>query len=261
MSLPKFNPLAKRLAVICAGIVALILVIMAVLPYFFKDQINQSLKEAINKNIQGQVDYSDINLSFFRHFPSLTASIEDVRVKGAAPFHDSTLIQAKEISVGVNLLSLLGSKVVLDKFLVSDGRIHVLVDSIGAANYNIYTATDNDKGSEEEGSSDSQMRFHLLQLKNIDLVYRDASIPMEITAKNLNYEGRGNLTSAVFDLQTRAQIEAFTFVLDKEEYVSNKSIDARLLTQINTNDLSFVFEKNDIKINRLPVRFRGILLF
>jgi AsmA protein len=37
----------------------------------------------------------------------------------------------------------------------------------------------------------------------------------------------------------------------------NKKVDADLITKINVNSLSFVFEQNDLRINQLPVDFKG----
>lgn len=245
---------------VLGGLIAIALISMAVIPYFFKDQINASIKEIANKNISGELQYNDIELSFFKHFPSLTTSITDVKLKGAHPYRDSTLLDVKEISLGVDIWSLFSKKVILDKFIVSEGRINLLVDSTGAANYNIYVSNDSTTAS-DNSNAESHIAFKLLKLKDIDLHYHDASIPMNIEAKNFDYEGRGDLTSSIFDLQTAAKIESFTFVFDNEKYVDSKSIDAKLITQINTNDLSFIFEKNDIHINKLPVRFKGAFAF
>lgn len=251
----------KRISYILTGLIATIVAAMLILPYFFKDQINNTLKEIANKTINGTLDYRDVNVSFFTHFPSLTTSVHDVQLKGSAPYQDSTLLALKEVSIGVDLMSLFSDKIVLDKLILSEGKINVLVDSLGAANYNIYNSTDSTNQKSSSDSTGGQIAFKLLRLKNVDLHYFDASIPMQIEAKNINYEGRGDLSSSIFDLKTDAKIEAFSFTFDNEKYVEHKSIDAQLITRINTNDLSFLFEKNDIRINQLPVRFKGAFAF
>ena len=251
----------KKIAYILGGLIAIALIAMLTLPYLFKDQINTAVKKTINENINGELHYADLHISFFKYFPSLTTSINDVKLKGSAPFADSTLIDVSEISLGIDISSLFKDKIVLDQFIVANGKINVLVDSTGAANYNIYTNTDTTQTNDHDTSDAVQLAFKSLKLKNIDLTYSDASIPLIMEAKNFDYEGKGDLTSSIFDLQTHADIESFTFIFDNEKYVDNKSIHADLITQINTNDLSFVFEKNDILINKLPVRFKGAFSF
>lgn len=261
MSSQKYIKVIKKIAYSIGIFIAIILLAMLIIPNFFKDQINASIKEIANKNINGELQYSDIDLSFFTHFPSLTTSIHDVKLKGSAPFQDSTLLDVKEISLGLDLFSLFQDKITLNKFIVSEGKINILVDSTGAANYNIYASTDSTSADNESEDSSTEIAFKLLKLQNIDLRYQDASLPMLIEAKNFDYIGKGDLMSSIFDLETEANIEAFSFTFDNEKYVDQKSLHARLITQINTNNLSFIFEKNDILINKLPVRFRGSFAF
>ena len=52
-----------------------------------------------------------------------------------------------------------------------------------------------------------------------------------------------------------------SFTYDKSEYLKNKKVKADLITKINTNSLSFIFEKNDLVINKLPVEFTGFFDF
>jgi len=39
--------------------------------------------------------------------------------------------------------------------------------------------------------------------------------------------------------------------------LKNKKVNADLITKINTNSLSFIFEENNLKINKLPIDFVG----
>lgn len=261
MQLHKYLPILKKIGFAILGLLSISLITLITIPYLFKSQIKSGLQELVNTHIRGELKFNDVNISFFTHFPSLTASIQEVQLKGSLPYQDSTLLEAKEVSLGIDFMSLFSDKIVLDKFMITKGHINVLVDSTGAANYNIYVSNDSIQEDAEKEKNTNQIAFKLLQFKNIDLRYHDASIPMKIEALNLNYEGRGDLNSSVFELKTKAKIESFTFEFDKEKYVDQKSINASLITRINTDDLSFIFEKNDIIINKLPVAFKGSFAF
>lgn len=261
MPINNIRPLIKRIAFLIGGIITIAFIALLIIPYAFKDQINTTIKRVANEHIDGELTYSDIQISFFKHFPALTTSITDVKLKGSAPFADSTLLDVKEISIGLDVSSLFKEKIVLEKFIVSDGTINILVDSTGAANYAIYNSSDTLENTSSEQDTAMQMAFKLLKFENIDLHYTDASLPMQVHAKGFNYEGRGDLMASVFDLETSAQIKSFSFIFDNESYVDQKSIDAELVTRINNKDMTFIFEKNDIQINKLPVRFKGELGF
>jgi uncharacterized protein involved in outer membrane biogenesis len=91
------------------GIVLLILVIAAIaLPMIFKDKITAIAKTEINKNLNAKVDFKDVNISLFRHFPRLAVGLENLEVTGLDDFAKDTLIAAQRIDVALNLMSLFG---------------------------------------------------------------------------------------------------------------------------------------------------------
>ncbi|HEV2086436.1 MAG TPA: hypothetical protein VGR09_15275, partial [Gemmatimonadales bacterium] len=72
----------KRLLTILCGVIALLLVLLLVLPLLFRDRIAQRVKTAVNQNVNARVDWSDIGLSFFRHFPNLTLTLDGLTAVG-----------------------------------------------------------------------------------------------------------------------------------------------------------------------------------
>jgi hypothetical protein len=58
---------------------------MFVTPFIFSDKIKEEIKKTANKKLAGEMNYSDVNVSFFKHFPSLTLSLNDFKLNGSAP--------------------------------------------------------------------------------------------------------------------------------------------------------------------------------
>src|SRR4051812_49420344 len=96
-------PMLKKIAKITGITLAVLIVILFVAPFIFKSKIIAIAKEQINKNINAKVDFKDLNLSFFRHFPRVSVALEELQVVGHDEFAKDTLISAKEIDVAVNL--------------------------------------------------------------------------------------------------------------------------------------------------------------
>ncbi|MGK4567780.1 hypothetical protein [Flavobacterium sp. 3HN19-14] len=68
-------------------------------------------------------------MSFFTHFPSLTVSLDDLSLTGSAPYRNDTLLKARQVAFGINLMKLLFSnEVKIDKLYVSDAFIDVKVN-------------------------------------------------------------------------------------------------------------------------------------
>ena len=65
------------------------------------------------------------------------------------------------------------------------------------------------------------------------------------------------MSKDVFDLYSKAKIDKLNLLYDNEPYLMNKKVNADLITKVNVNSLSFIFEQNDLKINNLLVDFKG----
>ncbi|WP_284652786.1 AsmA family protein [Flavobacterium terrisoli] len=233
-----------------------ILLLLFLMPILFPGKIAEEVKAFANKKLNGELDFKEANLSFFNHFPSLTLTLTDFSLKGSAPYQKETLLSANEVSFGIDLSSLVfDKKVNIDKIYVSNAFINVKVNEKGEANYNVYIS--DSKETEKDTTSNTALRLEKIAILNTHLVYDDRSTKMLIDARGFEYIGNGDLDKAIFDLYTEAKIESFDFTYNGEQYLKNKKVNADLITKINTNSLAFIFEQNNLKINKLPVEFKG----
>lgn len=236
-----------------------ILLLLFLLPMLFPGTIAEQVKTLANKKLDGELSFKESKLSFFRHFPSLTVSLDEFALKGSSPYKNDTLVAAKEIGFGINLKSLIfDGNVNIDEIFVSDGLINVKVNEKGQANYNVYISDEKEVSTDTTATS---IRLERIDIKNIKLNYNDISAKINIAAKGFNYIGKGNLDESIFDLYTEAKIDSLDFTFDGKTYLKNKKVDADLITRINTNSLAFVFQQNDLKINKLPISFIGKMNF
>lgn len=237
-----------------------IILLLFLLPYLFPGFVSSKIRQWARHSIRTELTFSSARLSFFRHFPALTLTLYDVRLKGSAPFPDQELIDAREISLGVNLSSIF-SEVDIDKIFLTDAYINVQTDSTGHANYNIYISKKTNAPAQPADSAGASLKIQQIIIENSRVVYNDRSLPMLINARGFNYQGSGDLSKDVFDLNTHMQVDSIDFYYDKMPYFLSKKLDAELVTRINTNSLAFSFEKNNLLINQLPVEFIGRLSF
>ena len=235
---------------------AVILGLLFLTPILFADQIKEQIKKTANERLSAELNYSDVSVSFFHHFPSLTLTLNDLKLNGSAPYKNEKFITAKEVSFGINVASLIFSKSVkIDQIYLSDSFINVKVNSNGEANYNVYKSTS--QASASKDTTDTALKLERIEILNSKIIYDDKSTKVHFDAFGFNYLGKGNLDKAVFDLYSKAKIEKLNIVYENEPYLMNKQIDADLITKVNVNSLSFFFEQNNLKINQLLVDFKG----
>lgn len=246
-----------------AGItIGSMLSLLLILPYLFPKTIAEGVKNWTNININGKINFTKINLSFYNHFPSLTLTLHDFSLKGSNPYPNDTLIAADEIAFGVNLYSVFfESRVMIDQVYLDDAKLNVQADEKGNANYNILKTEEEKKKTNTNDSSSANLKIKKIQITNCHLVYNDRSIPLYLNAKGFDYTGTGDLSNAIFDLKSKLDIDALDFRFDGEEYLREKKINAELVTQINTNSLALIFRRNDLRINKLKLDFSGDFKF
>lgn len=239
----------------CGITLAVLLSLLLITPYVFSDKIKEEIKKTANKKLNGEINYSDARVSFFSHFPSLTLSLDNLTLYGSAPYKNEKFITAKELAFGINISSLIFSKSIkIDEIYLSNSLINVKVNKKGEANYNVYIA---EEETDEKDSKQTAIKLNKIEINNSQIIYDDQSSKIHIDAFGFNYLGNGDLNKDIFDLHSKAKIAKLNIVYENEPYLMDKKIDGDLITQINTNSLSFVFEQNDLKINKLSVDFKG----
>jgi AsmA protein len=233
-----------------------ILILMFLLPVFFPGFVAGKIKKWTNNAITTQLDFSSARLSFFNHFPSLTLTLHDVSLMGSAPYANDTLLKADELAFGINLGTVFSKSISIDEIYLDDADIFVKVNKEGEANYNVYKSGKKQKAASTDTSGTS-LNIEKIQISNSNIIYNDLSIPMLISARNLNYTGKGNLSKAIFDLSSTINIASFDFGYNGTQYIKTKKLAGNLITRVNTNSLALEFERNDLLINTLPVNFIG----
>src|SRR6478752_5502352 len=100
---------SSRIAAIAATSVAVVLALLAVLPLLFGDRIAQRVQVEVNRNVNARVSWRSASLSFFRNFPNLSLSLDDLSIVGVGRFERDTLAAIPHLRVVLNLGSVLRS--------------------------------------------------------------------------------------------------------------------------------------------------------
>ncbi|CAD0009310.1 AsmA family protein [Flavobacterium salmonis] len=255
----KLKHISLKIAKISGIVIASVLLLLFLIPLLFPGKVASEVKKIANERLDSKIEFSRSRFSFFTHFPSLTVSLDDVTLTGSTPFKKDTLLKAEQVAFGINIKRLLfDNELKINKLYVSKADINLMVNQKGQANYNIYIARKDikkDTSTTEEGTA---IRLERIDLKDCHVRYNDRSAKILIDAKGFNYIGKGNLSEDIFDLNTDAKIDNIDFYYDRTAYLRKKELRADLITRINTHALSFILQKNELKINKLPLEFTGL---
>ncbi|MFV0484536.1 MAG: AsmA-like C-terminal region-containing protein [Bacteroidales bacterium] len=251
----------KKLFKILGISIVAIFVLLLVLPSFLKGKINNIAKKEMNKMLNAETTWGDMDLSLVRNFPNASAGLHDFTIVGKAPFAGDTLASVKEARVVINILSLFGDNIEINKVIVDEPNINLLINKDGKANWDIYiSGTDVDSTEEtEDDSSESSTGLNLdeVSLNDGKIVYNDDMGNMNILANNINISLSGGLQATQSTIKTKTSIGDFTFAMDGSEYASNIGIGSDLELEMNSETGRFDISKGNVKINELTLKALG----
>ena len=241
----------KKILIIFVSFIPLLAASAFAIPFFFKDKIQAKINQEIQKKINATVYYKNFDLSLFKNFPQLTLSLSGFGVVGKSSFTNDTLIQAKEFSFSADVKSILsGDKIEVYSIDLQSPKILIKTLRDGSSNYDIYK-TDSLQAQQAETSAKSNFKINIQSWKMNDgqIIYKDFLKNAYVSLQNITHEGSGDITSEVYDLTTKTDIEKATIEYGGTNYLSDKKVAATLKMSIDQGNKKYTFKDNYLTIN------------
>ena len=239
------------------GLVLLILILLISIPLLFRDKIKEKVVNVINESVEARVSFGDYKLGFFRNFPNLTFSLENLSVAGVGKFEGDTLAAARSINLVFNLSSLFGREGYEVKSVIIEGAgIKTLVLEDGSANWDIMT--DSEEG-EAEVESDSGVKILLKEVKLLtsSVSYIDRESDISAWLGNVNGSLSGDLAGSKSNLAIALESDDFDFVMDDLNYINSARATALVNVLADIDSMIFSLRENSVTINDLLLNFAG----
>jgi len=239
------------------SIILLVLIAAAfAAPYLFKSQIVKLVKDAINKNINAKVDFKDVDISFFRHFPKVAVGLDELQIIGKDEFAADTLIAAKRIDAALDIMGVIkGSDITIYSVNVESPRIHAIVNKDSVANWSIMKPDTTTKTVTD--AKPYKMALQQYAIHNAYISYKDATAGIGTEIVNLNHEGSGDFTSDIFTLKTTTKADAITVIYGGVSFISNAAAEVDADIQVDNKTNTYGFNTDKILLNNLKVTSKG----
>lgn len=225
-------------------------------PYFFKGTINEGIKEVANNYVKTEVEFQNIDISFFKHFPKLTVTLENSSIKASNPFKNENLIDAKEIALGVDVKSLFADKIIFNELYINQANINLKIDSLGRNNYDIIFPSEEVEKDNESGVG---LSLNDIKINESNFIYNDQSTKVVLDLKGFNYDGFLDFKDNIITIDADTDIKNSLFKLDKDTYVKNLPLKGKIKSTIDLNTLSFDFTDNQLVLGQFPFSLKGSL--
>ncbi len=245
----------KKFLKIIGIIFIVIIILMLVLPLFFKGEIEGIVKKEVNKKITATLNFSSVGLNMFEHFPDFTLSINNISVVNKAPFEGDTLLSANSFKTTVDIWkAVFGGQIVIKGLSVDKPNIYIYVLKDSTANYNIYESTGK---SADTSKSNFNVALQSYSINNANIAYIDQTSGMVVAMKNLNHSGSGDFTQDNFNIDTKTTIDELTFENKGIAYLNKVKAALNLTLNADVPAKKFTLKENELSINNLKLKFDG----
>ncbi len=244
-------------------IILILLVAAAFLaPVIFKDQIIELIKTESNKQLNAEIDFEDVSLSFFRDFPNLSVGIQNFSLTGIDEFDDLPLAQAKRIAVSVDVWSLISPSrpITIESASIDNPKINIMVLNNGKANYDIARSSNQPFDPTQEDSSGSiNLSLKQYDITEAKVTYEDRSTDLDLFIEGLNHSGSGNYSNNIFNLAAHTDIKSIDLTYGITQYLKEVQLNWDATLAIDQNQSKYTIEENTLAINALALDLDGFV--
>ena len=237
-----------------------ILLLLIAIPFAFQSKIKEIVKRTINENLNAQVEFSDVNLSFIRSFPQAQVDVSDLVITNFEPFKDETLATAKSISINMPIKELFKKAsegpIVINKINIDEALITLITNKRGETNYDILKDKDEKENTTENSSTGFTLDVKDYSIDNSAVTYLDESSNTTFYITELNHYGKGTFSENVSELETKTETR-ISLKIDSTDYLSNNELKLDALIDLDLENNKYTFKENNAFINQLPLKFQG----
>jgi len=242
-------------------LVVLVLVIIAMftVPYFYKDKIADMAKTELNKQVNANVEFADVDLSFFRNFPQVSLGVYGISVTNLP---SDTLLTIDGLYVTVGLFSVFKDDVVEIKSIEVDRPYLVLkVNKQGKTNWDVIKEGEEEGSAEEKPTEEVVLVLKKVRLKGGEIRYRDNESDMSFYMNNLDAVLSGKFTESRTNLDLKLNSEAVSVIYEGVKYLNNISMKFNADIDANLKDEIYNLKNNSLFLNGLHLNFEGSLAY
>lgn len=244
------------------GIMLLLLIgLIIAVPFFLEGKIADIIKNKVNQNINATLDFDEAQLSLIKSFPNAYVDLKGVSLVNKAPFIGDTLFCARDIELDMSIKELFKSTdepIGIKKLTLNGARLHVKVDTLENANYDIALKDEGGTSSDEGPSNNFSFDLQEYIINDAEIIYDDFSSGMHLVVTEMNHAGAGDLSLENAELKTKTDA-LVSFEMDSTRYLNKNKVALDALIGINLTEDKYSFLENRALVNQLPLEFDGFI--
>jgi hypothetical protein len=249
----------RKLAIIAAGALLLLIVAMILAPVVFRGPLEGRVKRAVSEGLNARVDWQRVDLSLLRDFPNASLRLHDLTVAGVDRFERDTLIAVPRFALSLNLRSVLASvrgrgPLQVRSVEVTAPRVRLLVLEDGTANWQI-TKPKADAAAQPSRALD--LSLEQLDLRDAQLTFENRKSGLIASVAGLDHTLKGDFAKQRFDIETHTSVDTVSVRFAGIPYLNDVRIVLEASLAADLAQKTFTLRDNRIRINELELAAEG----
>ncbi|MGN6392463.1 MAG: AsmA family protein [Gemmatimonadales bacterium] len=251
-----------RLLAIVGGVIAVLLVLLLVLPFLFRGTIESRVKTAVNQNVNAKVDWRDVGLSFFRDFPNLTLTLDDLTTVGVGKFQTDTLAAMRHFRVSLSLPSVISNAmggsgpIVVRTVELDQPRLRLIALEDGTANWDI---TKPAPAAQPEAKASKPMAVSLrrLQISGAAVAFDNRKARLVANVVGYDQTLSGDFSQTQVGVQTKAGADTVSVTFAGIPYLNRVRLALDADIQADLAKKAYTIKRTQLGLNDLQLGVTG----
>ena len=249
-----------RILAAAGTLLVLLLALLLVLPLLFRDRIAQRARLEANRNLNAHVDWRDAGLTFFRDFPNLTLTLDDLTAAGVGRFQGDTLAAVRHLRVVLDLASVLGNltggrPIVVRAVELDQPCLSLIALEDGTANWDI---TKKAPAAEPQAAAKPvAISLRRFEISDGAVAFDNRRAKLQATLRGYNQSLSGDFSRDLVGIQTKADADTVSVTFAGIPYLNRVALGVTADVKADLARKSYTLQDTELRLNDLRLGVSG----
>ena len=246
----------KKLLTGLGVLLLLVIALLVLIPYLYKDEIIEYTRSYLSENIEGSVTFSNASVSLIKDFPNLHVGLSGLSISGRDSLNHP-LYKSDQTSFSVDLISLWkkDETAQIGKIFLDRPVVNIFIDSTGSANYSVISGNDDSDAEADDGVYD--ISFDDVEISDGNVKYLDETGGIFFSLNNVHHKGNGRYLNENLSLKTATTADSVYYIQSGNTILKDVRLDANVEVLIDLANGRYEMVDNDVKLNELNLNIDG----
>jgi hypothetical protein len=250
-----------RVLAVAGTLIALVLALLFVLPLLFRDRIAQRVKTEVNRSLDARVDWRDAGLTFFRNFPNLTLTLDDLTAANVGRFQGDTLASVRHLRVVLDLVSVLGNvtggrPIIVRAVELEQPRLRLTRLADGTANWDITKKTP-ETAKPQEARKPVAISLRRFEITDAAVAFDDRRAKLKASMSGYDQSLSGDFSRDLLGIETRADADTVSLTFAGIPYLNKVKLGLTADLQADLAKKIYTLKGTELRLNDLRLGVSG----